>query len=86
MRRTRCCLCAEQQDYFSLQAIFASACEVELPLWTSTVPAEDCVGCDDGGQFMQRFAAQGFAFDGQQASLIISQQNGGGDATAARDL
>ena len=40
-----------------------------------SVPTEDCVGSDNSRQFPQCFAAQGFAFDGQQTTLIVGQQD-----------
>jgi hypothetical protein len=47
-----------------------------------SMPAEDCVGSDDGRQFPQCFAAQGFAFNGQHTSLVVGQQ----DALLPQDL
>ena len=39
-----------------------------------SMPAQDRIGCDDGGQFHQGFSAQCLGFDGQESALIVGQQ------------
>jgi hypothetical protein len=39
-----------------------------------SMPTQDRIGCDNGGQFHQGFSAQGLAFDRQEPALIIGQQ------------
>ncbi len=38
------------------------------------MPSQDRIGRDNRGQFHQRLATEGLAFDGQQATLIIGQK------------
>lgn len=40
-----------------------------------SVPAENRVGRHDGSQLPQCFAAQNFAFDGQQTALFVGEQD-----------
>ncbi len=43
------------------------------------MPAENRVGSDDRRQFHERLATEGFCFDGQNASLVVGEE----DALAA---
>ena len=38
------------------------------------MPAQDRIGCDNGGQLHQLLAAQRLAFDGQEPTLVIGQR------------
>ncbi len=40
-----------------------------------SVPAQERVGRDDPGQFVETLAAEHLAFDGQASTLIVVEQN-----------
>ena len=48
---------------------------VPLPGNQFSVPAEQSVRGDDGGDFLKRLTAKDLAFDGKASSLVIVEEN-----------
>ena len=40
-----------------------------------SMPAQERVGCDDGGQLVDGLAAQSLALEGQASALVIFREN-----------